>query len=177
MVRAPEEMVNYASQWKVSVDELEQKAGEMVNAAVYFTAGAQHPPKQVKFDFYYMHCVTSSIFYSTFLKQDWIPDAVKARTLEWKGRMDLCMYASRRSPEPLMREVEGYQPRCSRDRWDDVFERFKRHEDDGHAAKLVRALAHGEQLCAGYKDNETFRIRQDMWVQLGHMGITTSVAC
>lgn len=45
--RAPEEMVKYASQWVVTPETLEQKTAEMANAAIYFTAAAQHPPKQV----------------------------------------------------------------------------------------------------------------------------------
>ena len=67
MVRAPEEMINYASQWKVAPRELMKTNAEMTNAvgkllsgarlveipfaeidAVYFTGGAQHPPKLIK---------------------------------------------------------------------------------------------------------------------------------
>lgn len=54
LARAPDEAIKYASRWSVAPEELEQKTVEMTNAAVYFTGGAQHPPKQVKFDFYYM---------------------------------------------------------------------------------------------------------------------------
>lgn len=54
LARASDEAIKYASQWSVATEELEQKTVEMTNAAVYFTGGAQHPPKQVKFDFYYM---------------------------------------------------------------------------------------------------------------------------
>lgn len=45
--RAPEEMINIAKQWTVAPEELEKKTVEMINNAVYFTATAQHPPKQV----------------------------------------------------------------------------------------------------------------------------------
>ena len=67
MVRAPEEMIKYASQWKVAPRELMKTNAEMTNAvgkslssaslvripfakidAVYFTGGAQHPPKLIK---------------------------------------------------------------------------------------------------------------------------------
>ena len=96
LVRAPEEMIKYASQFKVGSDELAEKTAEMMNAAIYYTAGAQHPPKQVKFDFYFMHCVNCSIFFPTFSKASWITAENKARLLEWKGRLDLCMYPSRR---------------------------------------------------------------------------------
>jgi hypothetical protein len=46
--RAPDEMLKYATQWTVSESNLDQKTAEMINNAVYFTAAAQNPPKQVR---------------------------------------------------------------------------------------------------------------------------------
>ena len=138
---------------------------------VYFTGGAQHPPKQIKFDFYYMHCVNSSIFFSVFLKAPWISAENKARLLEWKGRLDLCMYASRRAPEPLMGEITNYKPvNPKASSWNDIYKRICEHKDDGHGSKLVRALSHGEQICKPYEGDLRFRIQGKMWQQLGNMG-------
>lgn len=128
-----------------------------------------------------MHCVNCSIFYDAFLKEaTWMSDKNKARLLEWKGRLDLCMYASRRSPEPRMDVINNYEPKhpeTAKDSivetgsWDDIFTRVLHYDDDGHAAKLVRALAHGENICAAYNmDDPLFRIKGGMWLQLGHMG-------
>lgn len=128
-----------------------------------------------------MHCVNSSIFYDAFLKEAaWISDRNKARLLEWKGRLDLCIYASRRSPEPRMDVIQKYQPKhpetangtsVELGTWDRIFSRVVHHDDDGHAAKLVRALAHAQNICATYSmDDPRFRIKRDMWLQLGHMG-------
>ena len=104
----------------------------------------------------------------------------RARLLEWKGRLDLCMYASRRSPEPRMEVINNYDPKhpeiagdtiVETGSWDGIFTRVLHHDDDGHAAKLVRALAHGENICAASSMNDPiFRIKDDMWLQLGHMG-------
>jgi hypothetical protein len=99
------------SQWTVNEHNLESKTAEMINTAVYYTAAAQHPPKQVKFDFYFMHCVNASIFWSTFNKLPWLSMENKIRLLEWKGRNDLVMYASRRSPKLLLEEITGYVPK------------------------------------------------------------------
>ena len=122
-----------------------------------------------RYDFYYMHCVNCSIFFDAFLQQSWISNENKARLLEWKGRIDLCMYTSRRSPEPLIDEIVNYKPKIPSS-WDKVFERVQNLPDDGHASKLVRALAHGEAICKPYENDPTFRIQGGMWLQLGHMG-------
>lgn len=129
----------------------------------------------MKFDFYYMHCVNCSIFFSSFLKQPWISERNKVRMLEWKGRLDLCMYASRRSPMPLLDEIVHYKPKepteQGQDPWIRIFDRSKEHEDDGHMAKLARALANGDRVCKPYEDREHFRIKGKMWSQMGHMGM------
>ena len=141
---------------------------------VYFTGASQHPPKQIKFDFYYIHSLNSSIFFSSFIKQSWISTANKAKLLEYKGRLDLCVYASRGAPQPLLDEITQYvptQPSSASD-WNAIFERVKVYEDDGHACKLVRALAHGERICGPWEKSDKFRIKGDMWLKLGNMGMS-----
>lgn len=54
LARAGDRMVEIAAQYHVKPDELEEKTAEMTNAVCYYTAGAQHPPNMVMFDFYYM---------------------------------------------------------------------------------------------------------------------------
>lgn len=46
--RAPDEMIKYLSQWTVTEENLEEKTAEMTNNAIWFTAAAQRPPKQVR---------------------------------------------------------------------------------------------------------------------------------
>jgi len=169
--RAAKPMIDIVSQYKISSPgELEERTAEMTNATAYFTGAAQNPPKLVKMDFFYMHCINSSIFFSAFLKQTWMSDENKTRLLEWKVRNDLALYASRGCPRLLLDEIRNYTPVKSSG-WDDIFERIKNYEDDGHGAKLVRALAHGQKTCKPYEDKESFRIKDDMWLQLGHMAV------
>jgi len=170
LARAGERMVSYTSQYHVKPEELEEKTAEMINAAAYFTGGAQRKRHAVKFDFFYMHCVNSSIFFSSFLKQQWLSDANKVRLLEWKVWNDLAMYASRKSPEIHLDEIRNYKPKQPSD-WDKIIERVRSMEDDGHASKLVRALAHGQQVCAPYEAKPEFRLKKDDWLQLAHMTI------
>lgn len=173
LVRAPDEMFELAAQWKVKPDELEQKTAEMIGASIYFTGGAQHPPKKIKFDFYYMHCVNSSIFFSTLVKEPWLSEENKCRLLEWKGRTDLALYVSRACPEPLLDEIKNYQPKKPDGGWAGITRRVDQLLDDGHASKLVRAIAHGEQACKPYQGeaDDVFPLKGDMWELLGHMAI------
>ncbi|KIW18045.1 hypothetical protein PV08_02332 [Exophiala spinifera] len=172
--RAPEEMIDIASQWTVKPEQLQQKTAEMINAAAYFAAGAQRPGKQVKFDFLYMHCVNCSIFFSAFLNEPWLSVENKCRLLEWKGRLDLASYVSRGSPELFAEEIMYYKPRRPRDGWAEISRRAVEFPDDGHASKLVRALANGAAVCKPYEgqSEDVFVIQGDeVWLKLGHMAI------
>ncbi|KAH7396183.1 hypothetical protein BKA66DRAFT_509259 [Pyrenochaeta sp. MPI-SDFR-AT-0127] len=172
LMRAPEEMVKYASQYTVEEDELEEKTAEMINATVYYTSAAQHPPHQIKFDFYYIHCVNSTIFFSNFLapSNTFLTPATKRRLLEWKIWNDITMYVSRACPSLLHEEITNYKPK-KESGWNEIIKRVNKVEDDGHSAKLVRALASGEQACKKFEDNEGFKVKGDMWRTLGHMAI------
>jgi len=174
LVRAPDEMIKYATQWVVNPENLEQKTAEMINSVIYYTAAAQRPPKQVKFDFYYMHCVNSSIFFPTFNKQSWLSTANKVRLLQWKGYLDLAMYASRRSPPLLLEEISTYVPaklEKGEGEWPGIFERLWEFKDDGHAIKLGRAVRNGELTAGKHGDVEWERIKGFMWEKIGNMVI------
>lgn len=139
---------------------------------MYFTAAAQRPPHQVKFDFYYMHCVTSSIFFSNFLSStnEFLTPATKRRLLEWKVWNDIVMYASRHSPALLLSEITDYKPKADSD-WDKIILRVNKLEDDGHASKVIRALANGQRSCQPYEGKPGFVIKGDAWRKIGHMAI------
>jgi len=138
--RAPEEMIKYATHYTVKEGELEEKTAEMINAVVYYTAAAQRPPHQVKFDFYFIHCLNSSIFFSAFLSpSSSLSPAIQRRLLEWKIWMDITMYVSRGCPTLLVDEITDYAP-TKDGGMDEVIKRVNNVEDDGHACKLVRRL-------------------------------------
>lgn len=176
--RAQQEMLDVASQFWLEGsgdEELERKTAKMIDTVSYYTGGAQRPPKQVKFDFYFMHCVNCSVFYSAFLRQKWIKPEDKKRLVEWKARADLAMYASRRAPEILLEEIVGYKPKLppkdDGEALKEVFERVVKTEDDGHAAKLVRAIAHGKSFTRKYQREEGFVLKEEAWDKLAHMAV------
>lgn len=168
-------MIDLVAQYRLpssaSPSDLSLACAEMTNGCAYFTGGAQRPSKAIKMDFYYMHCINSSIFFPVFLSQPWLSTANKTRLLEWKIRNDVTMYASRGSPPLLLDEIENYTPKHPEQGWEGIFDRVKEYADDGHGAKLVRALAHAEGLCGKWGDREEWRIKKGMWAKLGHMAI------
>ena len=118
-----------------------------------------------------MHSVNSSIAVSSLMHQPWISPSNKSKILEYKGRLDLLQYASRGCPRLLIDEISSYIPRKKEaSDWAAIFERVNQIDDDGHAAKLVRALAHGQRTCAPWEESEAAKIKDKMWLQLGNMG-------
>lgn len=136
---------------------------------VYYTVAAQNPPHAVKFDFFYMHCVNSSIFFSAFMALRALSPATKRRLLEWKVRTDLAMYVSRAAPPLLLDEVTQYES-TQNSSWEEIFRRVNAIPgEDGHASKMVRAVAHGEVVSKKWEDKEGFMIKGDMWQKVGNM--------
>lgn len=84
--------------------------------------------------------------------------------------MDLAMYTSPQPPRLLLDEITNYKSKKNSS-WEDIFKRVKAYHDDGHACKLVRALAHGERVCSKYEDRDEFVIKGDMWRKLGNMAV------
>jgi hypothetical protein len=122
-----------------------------------------------------MHCVNTSIFFWSFLEQPWLRDTDKTRLLEWKGRVDLAMYASRRAPPLHPEDINQYrtpdiQAVSRADQWRDIFERVSKDPEDGHASKLVRTLAWSEKLSTDFEQCEAFAVKGDMWLKIAHMG-------
>lgn len=160
----------------------------MTHAAILLTAGAQRAHKAIKFDFFLMHSVNATIFWPILNRQAWLSPTQKIRLLEWKIRFDLVLYASRKSPEIRRDEIRGYTPKVSNQNqkqkqkqkqqedhqeagWDDILERACRVDDDGHAAKLVRAVANGEQVCRAFEGQKGFELAGEDWLKLGYMVI------
>ncbi|KAG0646521.1 Questin oxidase [Hyphodiscus hymeniophilus] len=171
--RAPDEMISIARQWNVSEDQIGAKTAEMISTAVYFTSAAQKPPKQVKFDFYYMHCVNASIFFPTFNAQTWLSAASKVRLLKFKAYIDLAMYASRHSPPLLLEEIALYTPKKLEKgdaEWPGLFQRLFEYPDDGHAVKLARAVRNAQSVSEEYEGKvEWDRVKGFMWEKIGNM--------
>ncbi|CAI9630963.1 hypothetical protein GT037_010064 [Alternaria burnsii] len=173
--RVPNELIDYCSRWTVAEDQVDDKYIEMINTAIYWTATAQNPHKQLKFDFFFIHAVNLCIVMKSILDLPILSAANRARLLEMKGRVDLLIWASRKMPTPQDTDVHTYPIRLG---WPEVFERSYNHPtDDGHLAKFVRTLAYAQELCVPYEGEAKQRglkVTGDMWLKIGNMAVDTA---
>lgn len=143
----------------------------LTNLPVYCAAASQHPPNVVKYEFILIHAVNCSIFFSAILDRPWITTRAKVRLLEWKGRMDLLLYASRHCPPLDIDEITDYHITKS---WDEIIHAGNIHrEDDGHVVKLIRAIAHGEEITESLEKQgkgKDLKIHGDAWLKAANMG-------
>ncbi|KAL6402538.1 hypothetical protein AUP68_15018 [Ilyonectria robusta] len=172
--RAPDEMVELASQVQVRPEELEERTAEMLHTAAYVVASAAfHPPHVPKFDFFLTHHVTSAPFFLTLNKLPWVPTAVKVRLLESKIRMDLLQYVARGCPALHADSLFDYTPKDASSlvaRPEELLPRIHTIVDDGHTVKLSRALLLAQRVSQPYQDRPWIRIPDDdAWVRAQYL--------
>ncbi|KAI9652027.1 MAG: hypothetical protein M1831_007268 [Alyxoria varia] len=185
--RALEEMVGHARRVQVGLSEKELKVerAEMMNFCAYFTAAsAQHSTHAPRLDFYYLHSLNCGLFMPLFMVPRKtstdpkgmfeLPLATRARLLAWKSRVDLASYVSRAGWKLDHHGLASYVPRSdATDPWRDVFERIcDVDNDDGHFAKVLRALAVGKRECDAYPEEAIkrgWKIHGNMWTKAAQM--------
>ncbi|RYO97393.1 hypothetical protein DL765_011237 [Monosporascus sp. GIB2] len=175
--RAGDEMASLAAQFRIKADDekvLDRRTAEMVSVCAYVAGAAHQEGRPRKIDFFVMHSVTSSIFCTVLIRQDWIPLADRARLVEYKARTDLMWYAATGSAALNAEAITGYaNPESNGMSWEDLFRDVRRECDDGHAAKFIRALKSGEQTSAPYESTEEyvayFPCKGDMWLKMARL--------
>ncbi|KAI1813539.1 HypA protein [Poronia punctata] len=170
--RAYDDMIRVASKVKVRPEELEEKTAEMYNTAVYQAASAAiRPGKEPRVDFFLMHHVNVCPIFLAINAQDWISTENKVRLLEWKIRFDLLQYAARACPSLSLDKITGYQPKDKDLKpITELLPRIFALNDDGHIAKLVRAIGICEQISSEYEDRDWMKIKgKDLWMKLNHL--------
>ncbi|KAL4935844.1 hypothetical protein BDV06DRAFT_228431 [Aspergillus oleicola] len=176
LVKASEEIISIASRFRVTPETLEKKTAEVLNLCAYLAGSAQKSGYAKKIDFFFMHCVTSSIFFSVLIRQDWISVADKVRLVEWKGRLDLMWYVICGVPELDTSAVTSYVgEKTGNMTWEELFVAVNEQHDDGHVAKFVRALKNGEEVCKEFERDEDFMVKGDMWLKIARMSYDTTI--
>ncbi|MCJ1441062.1 MAG: hypothetical protein MMC23_001548 [Stictis urceolatum] len=167
------EMVALMAQWRVGQgkEELEGKVAELMGFAAYMTAAAQREGKKIMMDFFCIHFVNVMPMLVAWLEQEWVRPESKRRLLEWLGRLTLGTYVAKGSAELRYEEISGYKPVREDNTWEDVFERAVNFEEDGHASKLIRALAFGEQRCGKWEGESWMPMKKADWGTVANMAI------
>ncbi|KAF2648479.1 hypothetical protein K491DRAFT_708672 [Lophiostoma macrostomum CBS 122681] len=161
--RSSHHIVPIAAQFRLAAGDLDHGLAETTNVSAFATG-----------DFFHMHGVTASILLEVFLKQSWIPEADKVRLLERKARVDLVWYAASGAVELRHETVKEYSPQANHGLgWDELYEKVVKEHDDGHLAKLVRALRNGQELSKPFEkgsDSEAFPIKGKEWLKIAQLG-------
>ncbi|KAI0972476.1 hypothetical protein F4678DRAFT_61829 [Xylaria arbuscula] len=172
--RALDDISGIASQFRIREEELERRTGEMISTCAFFAGAAQREGRKRKIDFFYMHAVTSSIFFTVMARQSWIPIRDRVRLVEWKGRLDLAWYAVSGSAPLNPSAITSYSnPESDNMGWSELFDAVIKEHDDGHAAKFIRALKNGQDVCERFEAQSEwagyFPVRGDMWLKVARM--------
>lgn len=174
--RALEPMSSLAAQFRIRAgdeEDLHRRTAEMANVCAFFAGAAQREGRPRKIDFFYMHSVTSSIFFTVLARQQWIRLEDRIRLVEWKARLDLAWYAVSGCAALDADAVSSYSsPESDGMGWEELFAAVNREHDDGHAAKFIRALKSAGICTAEYEqdwDGTYFPMRGDMFLKLARM--------
>jgi hypothetical protein len=97
--------------------------------------------------------------------------------IETTGHMLLFLWAGMGCPRPDIDYLMAHKPKNPDFGWDKVFERACLHEDDGHMAKLIRALKHGEEVSKPYDHLPEFRMKQNMFLRAAVAAIDSASEC
>ncbi|KAK4139506.1 oxidoreductase AflY [Dichotomopilus funicola] len=184
IARAGSEIAAVAAQWRVANSEeaLERAVAESANIAAYSAGAAQRPGKKRRIDFFHMHNVNASIFFTALIRQPWISLADKVKLVERKARTDLVWYAASSAPELRPEFVREYAPTLSSGvkagDWQGLYKLVNVAQDDGHLAKFVRALKNGEEISRGFETGEgadDFPVKGDAWFRLAQVAYDTTL--
>ncbi|KAK1751367.1 oxidoreductase AflY [Echria macrotheca] len=179
--RAGKEIAEVAAKWRVDRTEegLRRATAEMINIAA-FSAGATHKEGKVRrIDFFHMHNVNASIFFSAFNRLEWLGLEEKALLVERKARLDLVWYAASAAAELKLENIEGYKPTLTAGLdWKGVYELVNDAHDDGHVAKFVRAIKNGEEVSKPYETgpgSEDFPVKGGSWLKLAQLAYDSTL--
>jgi hypothetical protein len=168
------ELVEIAAQFRVRAPNLQRAFAETTNVSAYASGAAKRPRKEHKIDFFHMHGVTASVLLDVFLRQSWISLEDKIRLVERKGRVDLLWYAASGAVDLNHSAIANYTAHLSAGSdWDALYKAVVKEHDDGHLAKFVRALKHGQTISQPFESSDeggAFPVKGNEWLAIAQLG-------
>ncbi|KFA81605.1 hypothetical protein S40288_09380 [Stachybotrys chartarum IBT 40288] len=96
---------------KIDPEDVEERVAENIHTAAYMaSASVFHPPHVPPYDSFLIHHLTLAPILVLLGQATWIPQKVKHRILEWKGRFDILQYVARWCPPLQIESVAKYKP-------------------------------------------------------------------
>ncbi|KAK2023934.1 hypothetical protein LX32DRAFT_627118 [Colletotrichum zoysiae] len=163
-VFCPDEAIAYLSRVRIDPDDMEERVAENIHTAAYMaSASIFHPPHLPRYDFFLIHHLTLAPILLLLGPATWIPEKVKHRILEWKGRFDILQYVARWCPPLQIESVADYKPHDTflGSSTEELLPRFHGKPDDGHVVKVARALVIAQRNSQKYRHRPWIRIKDD----------------
>ncbi|KAK6333753.1 hypothetical protein TWF730_003936 [Orbilia blumenaviensis] len=168
-----DEMVALASKWYIpptaTDDDIARASAELASAAAFICAATPRLDKKVRFDFFLMHTVTSSVFLDVWARQKWIGNTEKSILINYFGWMVINLYVSRGCGNINFDQVASYKPKEKGVEWKDIAARVTRLKDDGHVNKTVRALINAERVTRPYTPSDGFEVGTGLYIKIAEM--------
>ncbi|KAL4865123.1 hypothetical protein BDV12DRAFT_188379 [Aspergillus spectabilis] len=170
LAKVRDEMIPYLARYRVTPtsEELDRQTVNMVHTCAYMVGAAQYPGKVEALDFVMLHTLTLSIFYTTFMAQNWITNENKARLLHFKVWGDLVTYAGCGCATLYADRITEYRPKRPNDDWKELAHRASVYGDDGHISKVTRALLHAENLPDPHPG---FPLQKEDFIKVAHLSL------
>ncbi|KAL3430239.1 hypothetical protein BDV09DRAFT_189450 [Aspergillus tetrazonus] len=165
--RAGQALAQIASKFVIRENDrkdLERRTAEMISVCAYLVGSVLRSDRKRKLDFFIMHAVTSSIFCTVLIRQDWIKLEDRRRPVEWKGRLDLAWYAAEGCPPLVDTAISSYTGSSELD-WAGIFSAACKECDDGH--DTAKPYENG-------KWSNYFPMKGDMWIKLARICLDTT---
>ncbi|KAK6354609.1 hypothetical protein TWF696_003751 [Orbilia brochopaga] len=179
-----DEMVALAAKWHIAADAddatIRQAAAELASAAAYICAATPRTDKKVKFDFFLMHTVNSSVFLDVWVRQPWVTNAQKALLINYFGWMVINMYVSRGCADLNIEQVDTYKPKggeAACENWEVIAARVVGLKDDGHVPKMVRALMNAAEVTEAYETLPGFGVGRERFLKIAAMAVDAAEDC
>ncbi|KAF4951993.1 hypothetical protein FGADI_7109 [Fusarium gaditjirri] len=178
-VFCPEEAIPYLSRVKIDPNDMDERVAENIHTAAYMaSASVFHPPHIPRYDFFLIHHLTLAPLLLLLGPATWIPEKVKHRILEWKGRFDILQYVARWCPPLQIESVANYTPHDSPlvGSAEELLPRFHDKPDDGHAIKVARALVLAQHNSQQYRNRPWIRIKDDAtWLKAMYVLLDSTI--
>ncbi|KAG6311476.1 hypothetical protein E4U22_002640 [Claviceps purpurea] len=101
--------------------------------------------------------------------------------VEWKARLDVAWYVVCGCADIQQLALTAYNdPVTDGMGWEELYAAVVKEHDDGHVAKMIRALKNGQEAARPFENGpyrNAFPLHGDMWLKAARMTLGTTTGC